>query len=66
MPLTGRGLPASAPYYLLRNLGILARERGQPVLAHQLYEEALAASRQVGDQRESARTLNNLGVLARQ
>jgi hypothetical protein len=50
----------------LRNLGILARERGQPVLAHRLYEEALAASRQVGDQRESARTLNNLGVLARQ
>ena len=42
----------------------LAKDRGEPLRAHRLYQDALAARSRVGDARGRAADLNNLGLLA--
>jgi tetratricopeptide (TPR) repeat protein len=50
---------------ILNNLGLLARNLGQPEAARSYYEQALAMLREVGDRAGEGAILNNLGALAR-
>ena len=60
---SGRGSPPLRAK-ALNAAGVLAGEAGEVVAAHRFFEEALDLATQLGERRQMARTLMNLGVIA--